>query len=149
MSLPLAEYSLILDNPESPAEEWVVGEMNDDEELSNFFGDACFEACVSNTVNSSSQTAFKKDGVSSILSEVTLAGTYKPWRSMTRNKSINPFLERKSFVDAVVDSSMFRCDIGEEENGVRHFQKTSPIQNDGGIPNLRKYLDRTVHQRLT
>jgi hypothetical protein len=42
--------------------------------------------------------AFKKDGVSSILSEVTLAGKYKPWKSMAHNKSINPFLERKSFV---------------------------------------------------
>ena len=89
--------------------------MKGEEELSNFFGDACFGACVSNTVTSPSQTAFKKEGVSSMLSEAALAGKYKPWKSMTRNKSINPFLERNSWFDndlerrgwGVVNLSMF------------------------------------------
>jgi hypothetical protein len=48
--------------------------MKGKEELSNFFGDACFGARVSNTVTRLSQTAFKKEGVSSLLSEAALGG---------------------------------------------------------------------------
>jgi len=89
--------------------------MKGKEELSNFCGDAYFGACVSNTVTRLSQTAFKKEGVSSMLSETALGGKCKPWKSMTRNKSINPFLERNSWFDndperrgwGVVNSSMF------------------------------------------
>jgi hypothetical protein len=89
--------------------------MKGEEELSNFFGDACFGACVSNAVTRLSQTSFKNEGVSSILSEAALGDKYKPSKSMTRNKSINPFFERNSDFDndldrrgwGVVNSSRF------------------------------------------
>jgi hypothetical protein len=95
-----------------------VGETEGEEELSNFFGDVCFGACVSNTARRPLQTAFKKEDVSSMLSEATLAGKYKPGKSITCNKSINPFLERNSWFDndlercgwGVVNSSMFVSD---------------------------------------
>jgi len=108
--------------------------MKGEEELSNLFGDACFGACVSNTVPRLSQTAFKKEGVSSMLSEAALGGKYKPSKSMTRNKSINPFLERNSRFDndlerrgwGVVNSSMFLCDVSDEETaGIRIIIWTS------------------------
>lgn len=53
------------------------------EELSNFFGDACFGACVSNAVTRLSQTVVEKEGMPSMLSDATLVGKYKPWKSMT------------------------------------------------------------------
>ena len=57
-----------------------------------------------------------------MLSEVAMAGKYKPWKSMIRNKSINPFFERNSWFDndlerrgwGVVNSSMF----DESERGI-------------------------------
>lgn len=100
--------------------------MKGEKELSNFFGDASFGACVSNAVTRLSQTAFKNDGVSSMLSEATLGDKYKPSKSITRNKAINPFFERNSELDndldrrgwGVVNSSMLLCDVTDVEKKV-------------------------------